>query len=113
VISGLVFAAVNVFCVSFKATNIQVTGSRAGTLSIVNMMPLFAGLDLNFLAYIFGIRLSHARLIHRSAGVMSTLLLVFHILIVFASRSNFSIHIMQNLWGVIVSPLSLAFGLQY
>ena len=107
VILQSLYVGVNIVCVGFKPASVHMAGLRAGTLSLVNMIPLFAGFHLSFLADILGIRLKSYQLIHRSVAAMSVLLLIFHIMAAFASRSDFSLHITENLWGVIVIlPLS-------
>ena len=68
------------------------------------MIPLFAGPHLSFLADVLGFRLGTYRLVHRSAGVMSFALLLFHILVVAVERTSFPLEISEHLYGVIVSP---------
>ena len=48
-----------------------VIASRAGTLAIVNMVPLFFANRLAFLADILGFSLNTFQLIHRSIGIMA------------------------------------------
>ena len=76
---------------------------RAGTLSITNLIPLFAGPHLSTLADLLGVTLSMFRQIHRSAGVMAVLLAVFHVLVAVASRPSFALDLPQNLLAVIIS----------
>ena len=103
VVLQMCYVAINVFCLSFKTTSVQMAGLRAGTLSLVNMIPLFAGFHISFIADILGIRLALYRLIHRSAGTMSIILLVLHVLTAIASRNAFPLQVVENLWGLIVS----------
>jgi len=105
VLAQLIYIAVNVFCFSFRASSISQAGLRAGTLSIVNLIPLFAGLHISFLADLLGVTLATFRQIHRSAGVMSVLLALFHVPVAVASRSSFALALPQNLFAVIVSAL--------
>jgi hypothetical protein len=109
VVLQLLYTTINVFYLSFKTASIRIAGSRAGTLSLANMIMLFAGLHLSFLADILGIRLTLYRLIHRSAGTMSVSLLVFHILTTTASRSVFPLYVVDNIWR---SFLRLLYRLQ-
>jgi hypothetical protein len=101
VVMQLSYVAVNVFCL--KTTSVQMAGLRAGTLSLVNMIPLLASLHISFIADILGIRLASYQRIHRLAGIMSSFLLVLHVLTVFTSRTAFPLHVVENLWGLIVS----------
>ena len=55
----LLYIALNVFCVTFRVVSFNEAGDRAGTLSIVNMAPLFFALHLSFLADLLGLSLSN------------------------------------------------------
>ena len=98
----LVYIAINVFCFSFRVSSISNAGLRAGDLSLINMIPLFLGPHLSFLAGLFGVSLDTYRLVHRSAGVMSVMLLLFHVLTVVAGRTAFPLSELANLYGLIV-----------
>ena len=86
VIFQSVYITSNCVCLGFRA-DIAVAGTRAGYLSIINMMPLFLGAHLNFLADIFGITLKRFRSLHHCAGLMSFGLICFHILAVFITHT--------------------------
>ncbi len=101
----LVYIACNSFCVGFRVSDIAKAGVRAGNLSLINMILLFLGPHLGFLADILGITLSTFRLIHRSAGVMSCGLVLFHVLAVLVSHTAFSLRGIANLSAVVVSTL--------
>jgi hypothetical protein len=107
VIIQLFYIAVNMFCVGFRVPNISTAGLRAANLSLINMVPNYAGSHLGFLADILGIPLSAYQRIHRSSGVMSVLLLLFHVLTILGSRTPFPLPVTENLWGLIVrhSPI--------
>jgi hypothetical protein len=102
IIIQLFYIAINAFCLSFRVTSdIAKAGMRAGNLSLINMIPLFLGPHLSFLADILGISLSTFRLIHRSAGLMSLGLACLHVVFSFASHTAFSLH--SNRAAVVVS----------
>lgn len=103
VLLQLFYITVNAFCVGFKVQDIQIAGLRAANLSLINIIPLFAGPHLNFLADILGVSLNTYRRVHRSVGIMSFVLLLFHVLTVMASRNSFPLRVAENMWGVIVS----------
>jgi hypothetical protein len=103
VVSQLIYVAINIFCVFFKFSSIWMAGLRAANLSLVNLIPLFAGPHLSFLADLLGIPLRTYRQLHRSAGLVSFALLVFHAFTVVAMKRSFSLHIPENLFGLIVS----------
>src|SRR5258705_6552614 len=72
----LVYITVNVFCFSFRVSTISEAGLRAGTLSLINTIPLFAGPHLSFLADLLGVSLRTYRHVHRSTGLMSFALIL-------------------------------------
>ncbi|KAI9769850.1 MAG: hypothetical protein M1840_003844 [Geoglossum simile] len=101
VIVQLIYITGNVFCFSFRASTILEAGRRAGTLSLINLIPVFAGPHLSFLADLLGLALSTFQQIHRSAGLMSVFLALFHVLIAVVSRPYFALSLPQNLFAVI------------
>ena len=106
----LIYAAVNLFCLIFtisearlRAVTVSKAGLRAGTLALVNMIPLFASPHLDLLADQLGISLKTVRRLHRSAGFMTVALGVFHVVVIATSRVSFPLHVAHNLFAVIVS----------
>jgi len=99
----LIYVAINAFCLGFRDSAPSKAGHRAGNLSLANMIPLFAGPHLGFLADVLGFRLDTYRRIHRSVGVMSFALLLFHVLVIADKRTAFSLRIPEHLYGVMVS----------
>jgi hypothetical protein len=69
------------------------------------MSPLFIGPHLSFLADMLGVSLSTYRNIHRSMGVVSFALLLFHVLTVVIEGTSFSWSLPENLFRLIVSLL--------
>jgi hypothetical protein len=98
-----IYIAANIFCLSFRVPSISKAGLRAANLSLINLIPLFSSLSFNVLTDFLGISLGTFRQFHRSAGVMSFVLLVFHVVTAIAGQPFFSLHVPENLWGVIVS----------
>lgn len=103
VLLQLCYILVNTFCISFNVPNVFTAGSRAAHLSLINMVPNFAGPHLSFLADILGVPLSTYQSIHRSSGIMSSLLLLFHIITIPGSQNQFPLQLAENLWGLFVS----------
>jgi hypothetical protein len=103
VLLQLIYIAVHVVCLRVKVSSISEAGLRAANLSLINLIPLFSGPSFNVLTDLLGISLGMFRRFHRLAGVMSFVLLVFHVITVLASRTSFSLHVPENLWGLIVS----------
>ncbi len=102
VIAGLLYSGVNVFCVCFKVRSVWVAGLRAANLSLINMIPLMAGPHLSFPADLLGVTLRTYRRFHRSLGLMSSVLLGFHVLTVLVEKKPFPLQISENLFGLIV-----------
>ncbi len=86
-------------------TSFDEVGDRAGTLSIINMAPLFFGLHLSFLADLLGLSLSNYRRIHRSARIMSFALVALHTFVVVHHDPTYSLRIPRNLYLLIVSHM--------
>ena len=70
------------------------------------MISLLTNPHLSFLADILSFRLgtSTYRRVHRSAGVMSFALLLFHVLIIAFQRTSLSLRIPEHLYKTIVCP---------
>lgn len=109
IIIQIVYIASNSFCVGFRVSSIEKAGVRAGHLSLINMIPLFLGPHLGFLADILGISLSMFRLMHRSAGLMSFGLVLFHVVAVLLSHAMFSLRGIANISAVVVSNHNASF----
>jgi hypothetical protein len=103
VLLQLLYISLNVFCVTFRVTSFNEVGDRAGTLSIINMVPLFFGLHLSFLADLLGLSLSSYRRIHRSAGIMSFALVALHLFAAVHNDPTYSLREPQNVYLIIVS----------
>jgi hypothetical protein len=99
----LIYIVANILCLSFQTASLSGVGLRAGSLSLINMIPLFAGPHLSYLADLLGLTLRTFRCIHRSAGLMSFSLAIVHVSIAFASRPSFDLNVAGNLFAVIVS----------
>ena len=103
IITNIVCLSVETISPSLRIASLSDVGLRAGTLSIINMIPLFAGSHLSYLADLLGLTLRGFRCIHRSAGLMSFSLAILHVLVEFASRPSFDMNLAENLFAVIVS----------
>jgi hypothetical protein len=98
------YITANVYCLEFWKLTATKVGLRAANLALVNMMPLFLGAHLSFLADLFGVSLKTFRMVHRSAGMMSFALVLLHVLVVIARGVGaFSLSVPENLYGLIVS----------
>jgi hypothetical protein len=70
---------------------------------LINLIPLFSGPSFNVLTNLLGVSLGMFWRFYRLAGVMSFVLLAFHMITVVVSQSSFSLHVPENLRGLIVS----------
>ncbi|PVH69319.1 hypothetical protein DL98DRAFT_661755, partial [Cadophora sp. DSE1049] len=96
------YIAANFYCLEFWKLTATKVGIRAANLALINMMPLFLGTHLSFLADRFTVSLKTFRMVHRSAGMMSFALVLFHILVVVVrGAGTFSLSVSENLHGLI------------
>ena len=98
----ILYIAGNSFCLSFRVANISQAGVRAGNLSLINLIPVYAGPHLLFLADILRIPLRSYQWIHRSAGLMSSVLVLFHALTVATRKPSFVLSSVKNVSAVVV-----------
>lgn len=98
----LIYITVNLFCLGFRTSTISEASLRAGTLSLINITPLFTGPHLGFLANIFGFPLHKYQRLHRSAGLISFTCIIFHVLVVLANGTSFPLSVSEHLYGLII-----------
>jgi hypothetical protein len=77
-------------------------GLQAGGLALVNLIPLYAGPHLDFLADILGVSRRTIRQMHRSVAAMVMLLTIFHTVVILATKQSFPLGRVQNLSAVLV-----------
>ena len=103
VILHLIYMAVNTFCSTFRVSSIKELGKRAGTLSLINMIPSYFGYHLSFISDMLGLSLITYRRIHASAGAMSVVLGLFHAVVNVASITKLNLFSASGqLFGFIV-----------
>ena len=110
VLAQLCYIGVNMFCIAFNASSLRMASLRAADLALVNLIPAFASLHLSFPADVLGLTLKTYRRFHRVLGAVSCCLLAFHVFTMLASKTPFPLDQMENLWGLIVSVLSVVTG---
>jgi hypothetical protein len=98
------YVTVNLVCVVLWAPSASAAARRAGYLSILNALPLFVGTHLGFAADLLGLSLRLSRKIHRSAGLVSFGLLVFHVFGTVVDRSSSVLSVIQNIYNLMVQP---------
>jgi hypothetical protein len=99
----LIYVAGNICCLKFWDTTTSQAGLQAGTLAIVNLIPLFADPHLGTLADLLGLNLRTIQYIHKSAGITTVVFIIIHILLMVASQPVSPLALLKNLFAVIVS----------
>ena len=97
------YFTINIFCMTFRVVSVKDAGARAGTLAMINLIPLFSGFHLSFLANILGISLTDFRRIYRMMGWILLLLGIVHVLVVIYGDLSFLRDMPKNLYAIIVS----------
>jgi hypothetical protein len=102
------FLGVNVYLTFFnglfKPVFAEEASIRAANLSLINLVPVIAGPSQSFLAStLFGVSLKTFQKVHRSLAVVSTLLLLVHVIAAIVARRGFSLQIVRNVWTLAVS----------
>jgi hypothetical protein len=101
----LAYFGANVSCILVRFPGISEAGLRAGMLSLINMILLFAGPHLSFLADVLGVSIRTCRRLHIFAGLVSIVLAMFHAIVGAATKGKFSLEISRNLWALTVGVL--------
>ncbi|OWT42580.1 hypothetical protein VFPPC_18319 [Pochonia chlamydosporia 170] len=103
----LVFAyvAANVACVLVPLPGVDQVVRRLGTLSVVNMLFLFAGPHLSFLADILGLSVNSCRRLHGCAGAVAFLLAVSHSVAGAIAKGSIVLSKPQDLFALTVGHL--------
>lgn len=85
---ALIYFAANAFCTCFRVSTASDVATRAGHLSLINMVPAYFGFHLSFVCTLLGISLPRYRIFHASTGTMSIILGVIHAIIDAASKPS-------------------------
>lgn len=97
------YAVIQIFFISFQVHDIEMAGRRAGTLSVIHMALLIPMNHLGFFANITGVSLVVCRRIHKVAGLMTAVLLCFHIILLMSNQEKpWSLSHDRNLFALLV-----------
>ncbi|KJK68090.1 Ferric reductase like transmembrane component [Aspergillus parasiticus SU-1] len=107
IVLTMMYLGANMTCVLVYFPGMTQAGFRAGRLSIINTILLFAGPHLSFVADMLGVSIRTCRRLHVLAGLVAILLAVFHAIVGAATKGTFSLQTPRNLWALIVGLLSL------
>ena len=90
-------------CLSYRISSLLDAGTRAGTLSLINLIPLYSELHLSFLVDTLRISIRNYTKLYGSIGVMSGALAGFHIRVVLAGDRKLLLSSAKQLYGLIIS----------
>ncbi len=96
------YIAANIFCSGFRIVSVPEASNRTGTLSLINMLPLFLGPHLSFLAVMMGLSLHNFQAVHGSSAFVSVLLSAAHTGLGLSGSGAYSFHEPSHLYGLIV-----------
>ena len=77
----ILYLTTNVLFSVFPLLSMTRTAKRAGHISLINMIPLFLGPHLSFLADILGLRLHTYMILHSASAAMTLTLGVVHVIL--------------------------------
>ncbi|KAL9611402.1 MAG: hypothetical protein Q9167_003943 [Letrouitia subvulpina] len=77
----LLFWAVTIFCTCFQINSLSAAVTRTGTVSLINLVPLYFGFHLSFVADLLGISLHLWQALHGSLGTVAVALAMTHAVI--------------------------------
>lgn len=80
-ISIVLYTIANVVGIAVGTTDVKNASDRAGVLSLINLIPCYFGLHLGFASDLLGLSLRTYRQFHASAGSMSFVLGLLHVII--------------------------------
>ncbi|KAB5511125.1 hypothetical protein GE09DRAFT_1274351, partial [Coniochaeta sp. 2T2.1] len=98
----LIYLGVNICCLLIPFPGTSQAGLRAGTLSLINMILMFAGPHLSFVADALGVSLGTYRYLHLSAGLVSFVLASFHAVVVTVHLRKVPLDVPENLFALLV-----------
>lgn len=105
-LAEIAYVGLNVFWVYFRSPSVVAAGRRAANMCLGNLIFLCITPHLDALTNSLGLRWRTVNRIHGSVGIMTAMLLVFHIVASFAfSHDTFPMANAENRWAVIVSWL--------
>lgn len=100
-----IYILTNIFCSVYRTNSILEAGNRTGILSLINLMPLFFGPHLDFLAGLMGVSLHNMHTVHGSAAVVSVLLSAAHAIFSVLDGKWKTLAWSSHVCGLIVSPI--------
>lgn len=101
------YLAANLTCIFIDLPTTEKAGARAGTLALINMLILYLGPCLSFIADVLHISLRAHRRIHAYAGRIVLMLTIFHTIVAVIRQGSFSLKETRNIWPFVVCILKV------
>ena len=101
VLLHFLYLAIIAFCNAFGVKILDQASMRAGTLSLINIVPLYFGFHISFVADILGFSLQLYKRIYRIIALVSTALGLFYVIVSATSGSSGSLG-RQRVYGLTV-----------
>lgn len=103
VLLELFLVGILAFCVSFRASSLEIASKRAANLALIQMIYLYAIPQLELLSTIFELSWRTTRRLHASMGWTACTLIVFHIAFIFSRGKRLKIEVLEDKWALVVS----------
>jgi len=92
-------------CTSIGVKTLAQASARAGSLAVIHLVPLFFGGHLSFAADLIGMPLLTYRQVHRSMGIVASVLSIFHVLVNIITGQKLNFQDDFQLYGFVVRSL--------
>ncbi|PTB40388.1 hypothetical protein M441DRAFT_70199 [Trichoderma asperellum CBS 433.97] len=103
----LIYVGSNIVSLVYGINSVVEAASRAGTLALINLAPLYFSTHLSFLADIFGVSLATYRQLHRSCGLVAVAHVIFHGAFALAHRSHLTKEVSSTDWYSLIGAIAM------
>ncbi|KAL7940684.1 FAD-binding domain-containing protein [Trichoderma barbatum] len=86
----MIYIGANIASLVYGIDSVAQAASRAGTLSLINLVPLYLTMHLSFIADVLGMSLHTYRQLHQSCGVVAMGHIIFHGAVALTHQSRLS-----------------------
>lgn len=104
------YLTVNIFCSTFRVSSVADVGTRAGELSLINVIPSYSAQHLSFMSDTLGLSLRAYRTLRTTTGVMSVALGLVHTGIMIAKKQE--LKIISSFRSIIWTPGKISASLE-
>ena len=99
----LLYLGLNAFCAIYKISSRAEASLRTGQLSLINLMPLYFGLHLGFLADVLGISSDSCRALHATTGIVTAITSFLHVILSTTHATSDKLQKSRRVFGLVVS----------